>query len=280
MSNRLYNYSSKTGTRVCVTVLCGFVLSSCATPLPPEEDPVMIKLNELEQRLVRIERVMNNDSLIELLSETQSMQMEIRELRGQVETAQHELEGAVTRQRNLYVDLDERLTELESSGVTASDLDQQIAAATGSRTVTTTDTLAGAGDALPVPNGTDDENYNAAFNLLQSGQYAQAAAGFRKFLTAFPDSIYADNAQYWLAETFYVTREFGNALAGFSAVIDQYPESRKIPDAMLKIGYCYSEQSNWKEARTVLTRVREQYPDTAAARLAGDRLNAMDNEGR
>ncbi|MCZ0953296.1 MAG: hypothetical protein OXJ56_11965, partial [Rhodospirillaceae bacterium] len=42
------------------------MLAGCATTTPPEEDPVFLKLTDLEARLIRIERVIDNQSLIEL----------------------------------------------------------------------------------------------------------------------------------------------------------------------------------------------------------------------
>ncbi len=265
---------------VAVLIIGSIILAACTT-VPPEEDPVLIKLNDLDQRLIRIERVMNNDSLVGLLSDSQSMQTEIRELRGQVETLQYELEGAATRQRNLYLDVDERLATLETgSGVTTGATSGSGRSAAGSRVLPATAAGSGRVSELPGPTGTDTETYNAAFELLKSGQYENAATGFKHFLQSFPDSYWADNAQYWLAECYYVTRAFAEALAAFGTVVSSFPDSPKIPDAMLKLGYCQYELKDWGAAREALGRVRDDYPDTTAARLAEQRLGRMDNEGR
>ena len=261
---------------VAVLVIGSIILAACTT-VPPEEDPVLIKLNDLDQRLIRIERVMNNDSLVGLLSESQAMQSEIRELRGQVETLQYELEGAATRQRNLYLDVDQRLATLETgSGVTSG----SGSGASVSRVLPATVAGSGGVSELPPPTGTDTETYNAAFELLKAGQYENAATGFKHFLQSFPDSYWADNAQYWLAESYYVTRAFDDALAAFGIVVSSHPDSPKIPDAMLKMGYCQYELKDWVAARKILGRVGDEYPDTTAARLAAQRLARMGNEGR
>jgi tol-pal system protein YbgF len=88
-----------------------------------------------------------------------------------------------------------------------------------------------------------------------------------------------DNAQYWLAESYYVTDKFGEALTNFAVVIDDYPRSRKVPDALLKVGYASYELGRWEDARTALSRVQREHPDTTAARLAEQRLNRMAEEG-
>ncbi len=265
---------------VAVVVIGSIMLAACMT-VPPDEDPVLIKLNDLDQRLIRIERVMNNDSLVGLLSESQAMQTEIRELRGQVETLQYELGGAATRQRNLYLDVDQRLTTLETgSGVAAGATRGSGRGASVSGALPRTGAGSGGVSKLPAPTGTDTESYNAAFDLLKAGQYENAATGFKQFLQTFPGSYWADNAQYWLAESYYVTRAFDDALAAFGTVVSRYPDSPKIPDAMLKMGYCQYELKDWDAARQVLGRVGDEYPDTTAARLAEQRLGRMDNEGR
>ncbi len=60
---------------------------------------------------------------------------------------------------------------------------------------------------------------------------------FQQFLQSYPQSSLADNAQYWLGESYYVTRDFQNAAAAFQTVLDRWPDSRKAPDALLKLGY-------------------------------------------
>ena len=76
-----------------------------------------------------------------------------------------------------------------------------------------------------------------------------------------------------------MTQKFDAALAEFGVVISRFPQSRKLPDALLKMGYCSYELKDWAAAREALTRVQEDYSDTTAARLAGQRLARMDEEG-
>jgi tol-pal system protein YbgF len=236
-------------------------LAGCVTT-PPEQDPVVQKLSELDGRLLRLERVLSNQSLLDLSQRLEAAQAEARTLRGQIEELQFRNQGAGEQQRELYDDLSKRLQALETSNSQAQV--QQAAAGSG----------------LPVPGGDDRANYQAAFDLLRDGKYTEATEGFKLLLTRFPASSMADNAQYWLGESYYVTRDFASALKAFRAVVDKYPDSRKLPDALLKIGYCDYELQNWKSARTALGQVVQQFPDTTAARLAQQRLVKMDGEGR
>ena len=110
---------------------------------------------------------------------------------------------------------------------------------------------------------------------MQARKYEEAGKAFTEFLTGFPQSPLADNAQYWLAETYYVRGHYQAALPQFQKVIDVYPQSAKLPDALLKIGYCQDELGNKAEARAALQQVSRKYPDTTAARLATQRLERL-----
>ena len=88
------------------------------------------------------------------------------------------------------------------------------------------------------------------------------------------------NAQYWLGETYYVTKDFETALGNFQTVVTDYGTTRKVPDAWLKIGYCNYELQRWDAARTALNTVVTRYGDSTAAKLAEQRLEQMRKEGR
>jgi tol-pal system protein YbgF len=238
------------------------LLAGCATT-PPEADPTVQKLNELDGRLLRIERVLANQSLLDLSQRIEASQNEVRTLRGQLEELQHAAAKNQDQQRDMYGDLDRRLASLEG-GAGAANAGAAPTNASG----------------LPVPQGDDRANYQAAFELLKDGKYPEAAAAFKQFLTTFPTSQLSDNAQYWLGEAHYVSKQYPDALRDFRTVVEKYPDSRKIPDALLKIGYCNYELKNFPEARSALDQVVKQYADTTAARLASQRLAKMNTEGR
>jgi len=246
-------------------VLPTLVFGGCALT-PAVEDPVLIKLTELERRLESIERVVKNQSLVNLTQQVAYLERRGDELQGRVEELEHSTESTAERQRQLYVDIDTRIQELE----------------TAIRDRNAVNVMDGGNlppGQLPMPGGSDRDNYNAAFELLKEQRYVPAASAFEQFLVTFPDSELADNAQYWLAESHYVTQQFEQALGEFEVVISRFNLSRKVPDALLKMGYCNYELERWDSARAALTRVQTDYSETTAARLAGQRLQRMDEEG-
>jgi len=250
-------------------------LAGC-TSLTPSEDPVYLKLTDLEARLIRVERVVENESLIQLAGEVEQLRTETQSLRGDIETMQFEARNAAEGQRNLYVDLDSRIQNLESGQAQIGE--QARAAAVASARAAEAARAAAEPPPVIQPLGNDQDNYNAAFELIQARRYQEAATAFKDFLQYFPGSPLSDNAQYWLAETFYVQRQFTEALPEFQKVVDAYPQSAKIPDALLKVGYCNYELKAFDAARAALQRVSREFPDTTAARLAAQRLERLAEE--
>jgi tol-pal system protein YbgF len=243
-------------------------MAGCAST-PPEEDPVQIKLKDLDTRLEHIERVVTNQSLLDLANQGDALRNDLRGLRNDVDLLTNNLEASRKQQRDLYADLDRRMKSLESRGA-------------GGAGATAAAGDAGSGAAAGTDSssaGSDDKSaYQAAFNLLKDSQYDRAIAAFQKFLIVFSGSPLADNAQYWLGEAYYVNKSFPEAQTAFQRVVDKYPQSRKRPDALLKIGYCQYESKQWDLAKGTLSQVATQFPDAPAGHLAQQRLDKMATE--
>ncbi|MDE0157916.1 MAG: tol-pal system protein YbgF [Gammaproteobacteria bacterium] len=114
--------------------------------------------------------------------------------------------------------------------------------------------------------------YRHAFNLLKQSLYDPAIKAFREFLMRYPGTEYAGNAQFWLAEAYYVNSRFGQALVEYGTLVQRYPESPKLAQATLKAAFCQHELGQVEAARRQLDEIIQQYPGTTAASLAQDRL--------
>jgi tol-pal system protein YbgF len=242
---------------VVAAVLVTGLVSACA--VAPEDDPVQIKLNELDGRLQRIERA--NQSVVEMAQKLDATQAEIRSLRGTVEELQNNNEALKRQQRELYSDLDKRLAANAATGA-----------------------VGGVPGGLAPPGGvpgatgsaaTEQAAYSQAFDALKSSNYPAAISGFESFLASYPTSPIAENAQYWLGEAHYAKGEYDKAAAAFRAVGERWPNSRKSPDALLKLGFSQIELKQLSDARVTLADVTRRYPDSDAARLAAERLRKI-----
>ncbi len=112
------------------------------------------------------------------------------------------------------------------------------------------------------------ERYRLALGHVQGQRLAEALAALTGFLNEFPSHPYADNALYWRGEVEYALRHYPEALRDFQRLVREHPRGNKVPDALLKMGLCHLRMGDTDRARAYFRRVRNEYPDSVAARLA------------
>jgi len=243
--------------RFASVLFAASLAAGCATQ--PQVDPVKVRLDDLDARVGRIDRIVSNQSLIQMANRIDAQQEEIRQLHGQIEELQNDNAKLRQEQRNLYADLDQRLTDTAAA-----------ASAAAAKA-----TAAAAANLAPASVGDEQTLYDRALEQLRARDYGAAAESFRSLAAAYPNGQLADNTQYWLGEAYYVTQEYDHAVAAFQRVLANWPSSRKAPDALLKLGYTQLEQGKREVGRATLEQVLAKYPDSDAARLAGDRLASL-----
>ena len=105
--------------RACFGLIAACVLagstSSCAAT-PPDEDPVQIRLKDLDTRLARMERVMANQSLLEVSNQLEALRSDVRAMHNDVDQLSNALESGRKQQRDMYADLDQRLKISKGAG--------------------------------------------------------------------------------------------------------------------------------------------------------------------
>lgn len=252
---------------------------------------------DIEKRVADLERLLQNQGLLDLWEQLHALQSELAKLRGQLEVNNHEIKQLKEKQRKLYNDLDSRLQTLSkqaneiksqgepSLGENSSSQASSIAGTEGeSLTIESVKQPAGTGEAIEsLPESGAAETgrpdpveiqsaYQSAFRLLKQAEYDQAITAFSLFLQEYPNSQYADNARYWMGEAYFVTRRFGQAITEYLTLLDDFPDSRKAPVAMLKIGHSYRELGQSEESKQYYRMLVEKYPDTSAAKDAAREL--------
>ncbi len=246
-----------------------------------------------EQRLQRLERILDNSVLIDMVQRIESLQNEVRQLRGELEEKNNSITSMRERQRKLYRDTDSRLQALESGGGGGGGLDDLESledfdleggddGLTGSVNNEVSLSSQQAPVAVPVPQNNEREeklDYQNAYDLLILGRNREAIAEFDNFLQSYPNGTYSDNAHYWLGEANYVERRFNEAIDRFNVVIFQFPASRKVPDAKLRKGFALYELQRYGEAREELVQVEREYRGRSIAALARRRIEQMNNAG-
>lgn len=245
--------------------------------------PVSAQRASLAERVAALEQqAANNRGNVDLLNQVSQLKNEVQTLRAQIEELQRENEQLQSGARTQYLDLDGRLNRLEGGAGTPAMGAPSAAAATPS----TAPALPAPAIQEPAPavygtpgllanSAGERAAYEAAFDELKAGRYADSARLFRDFLQAYPGGSYAPNALYWLGESYYVTQNYQLAQDQFEALHARYPTHDKAPGALLKIGLSQYGLQQLDAAEATLARVVAQYPGTDAARTADDRLRAI-----
>lgn len=282
-----------------LVLIAALAAAGCAST-PAGDDPMQVKLNDLDARLTRIERIISNQSLVELAQHLDQVQADVRQLRGRIEELEYKEEAMRKQQRDLYNDLDKRVSALgggssrlgssgaASSGGSSSSGGGASGGGSGSEGSSSGSgagaaSAGGAGSGASGSAGGSDSGagagsseeqtvYAQSFDALKAGSYSVAITGFKAFLSSYPSSPLAENAQYWLGEAYYVTHDLDAAAAAFRNVMQKWPNSRKTPDAMLKLGYTQLDEKKVSEGRATLTQVVQKFPNTDAAKLATEKL--------
>jgi tol-pal system protein YbgF len=180
---------------------------------------------------------------------------------------QHDLKVMNDQQKSFYQDLDQRIAQLKNPGnATAS-----------SSTTTTTPSAASSSAANDGAQLKDSSAYQAAFNLLESKDYAKAEKSFLAYVNDFPNGQYVANAHYWLGEIYFSQKNNEKAIVEFNTVIDKFSQSPKVSDAKLKIAIIHQQTGNTAQARTEFLQIKQQHPGSTAAQLANIRLQEINS---
>jgi tol-pal system protein YbgF len=257
-------------------------------------------LSPEEQRLQAVEN--KTVDLSRRLSAMESAQAgtagdDLRQLHGQVEQLQHDVAQLQQGEQQKDADFDARLKRLEAGaqppptadaggapvGGVVSPPGVQVPAAGATAppsamsppaVAVASPPAADASAATAGPSSAADEEaiYLKSFDQLRAGKYDSAIAGFRSMVSKYPQGNYADNAWYWMGESYHVKGQDADALKSYQSLLQGFPASPKVPDALLKIGAIYQTQQKTTEARDSYSRLLKQYPNSSAASQARVRL--------
>ncbi len=214
----------------------------------------------LDERVSKIERVLENQTLEDFANRINSLQKELQKLQGDAEVLNHSIDELKRKQKEMYLDLDRRIRKLETGATSAAPVDPnaqaQAQAAAAQRAA-----------------------YDAAFGLLRDGKYDEAIPQFEEFIKQYPTGDNAANARYWLGEAYFVQRSYDSALAQFQTIVTQGPTTPKYSDALLKLGLTHFEMGTWDKSSQALNEVVTKFPNTSQAQVAAQRLEQLKREG-
>ena len=121
----------------------------------------------------------------------------------------------------------------------------------------------------------EDKAYLFAKQIFDKGNFVKARTLFNDFLNKYPKSNKADNAQFWISESFYREKWFEKAILEYQRVIEKYPKGNKTKSAILKQGLSFSNIGDNANARIVLKDLIKKYPKSNEAGIARKKLKEL-----
>jgi TolA-binding protein len=207
---------------------------------------------------------------------------------GAVSTRMESLGGEVGRLTARLDDLAQRLDEL---GRRVAALDRRLAEA--GRAGTAGPAPGGGGSPAIEPRATGtvspEQAYQAAYLDFTRGNFPLAVTGFKEFVRRFPRAPQADQAQYWVGESYFsmarasaargesdkATRELEQAVQEFRRVVLDYPRGSRVPGAIYKEALALIELKQTRLAESRLQYLLDNFPQSEEAALARERLAAL-----
>ncbi len=224
--------------------------------------------NELEQIARRIDTKAEDKKLNALFTDLEKLRNQLRgevaELRGQVEIISNQLDAAQQkvdklnndlanaqrREKDLYADLNQRLSKLEPRNQIIDGVEVEV-------------------------TQTEQKQFDEAAALLKKKDFARASQAFMTFLQRFPGSGYAAQAYYLLGSSYFAESDCKNAIPALQTVVNRYPLTQRAPDAMLNLAICQDDLNDKSAARDTMEALIKKYPESSAAKTARSKLGAL-----
>jgi tol-pal system protein YbgF len=178
------------------------------------------------------------------------LNQQVATLRGQNEDLGNELTTLAKQQKDYYTDLDTRLKKFEPQQETV-------------------DGVQGT-----VQPGEMDA-FNSASTQFRNGDFKQAAASFRSFISKYPQSPYQPTAQYWLGNALYALKDYKGSTATWQNVVSKYPQHPRAPEALMAIANNQIEQGQKAAAKRTLEQIVSQYGSSDVAQAAQSKLSQL-----
>jgi tol-pal system protein YbgF len=248
--------------------------SQSSTPDSTQTVPEIQAPIDIESRLAILERKDSNriEAQQRIQSQLDLLQSEVDDIRGTIELHNHQLEKILQRQRELYLELDNRFNALRAQTDVVENNIANSADNTGAQTGEQTNNT----PLDPTGGVSDGQAYQMAVDLiLKQRDYENAIPAFENFLTNYPASSFTDNAHYWLGQLLFNKQDWEGARNQFLQVVENFLDSTKRADALYKLGMLEKTESNTAQAKTYFEQVIAEYAGTTSARLATQQLNSL-----
>lgn len=122
------------------------------------------------------------------------------------------------------------------------------------------------------PKDSEKTLYETARQAYDNGELDKARQHFQKLIEKHPKSENADNAQFWIGESYYREKWYERAILEYQTVLETYPKGNKVPAAMLKQGLALLQIGEKSSARLILQELVKKYPKASESKVAAKKL--------
>jgi tol-pal system protein YbgF len=223
-------------------------------------------------------------------SDLDQLQGEIRSLSGRVEENEHLIKGTVEKDlgaedtvRSNVAQLSEKVANLEAM---VQQQQQYLGLEAPAPKKEQGEVAPGAIKEGPMPKASpapaqapavskEVDLYDKSLALYRDGKYETAINGFKDFLKTHPKSDRADNAQFWIGESYMALKQYEQAILAYQEVIKKYPKGNKAANATLRQAMAFLEINDKTSAKLLLGKVMKNYPGTNEAKIARKKLDTL-----
>lgn len=131
-----------------------------------------------------------------------------------------------------------------------------------------------ASDLKPDPND-PEMAFAQAYLKYKNSEYGAAINLFRNYLSVFGQYEKADDAAFWIAESFAVQGRFTEALSEYNNVLTKYPNGDRVISARLKKGVTLLRLERRQEGVEALKAVINLYPNSHESEMARSELTRL-----
>ncbi|MDD3806709.1 MAG: tetratricopeptide repeat protein [Candidatus Marinimicrobia bacterium] len=255
-------------------LLCVLFLAGCSGSKSVTDVSAHKKINalykELQQVKSSIDSLTTDPNVPVSRSDLEIVVKEIKKINAQIEALnvrQTNLTEEIKRLKSEDMALQQNLEAIDSLQALILDEIQSLKTKVDNISASPTSTT------LLTPEEYQKE-YVEALSYFQNKQYEKAIQKFSELLKSNQNHELADNAQYWLAESYYMLGNYKKALIEFEKVFT-FTDKGKYDDAQLKLGYCYLKLGQKEKAIEEFQRLVTYYPSSEYFQKAQEMLNQL-----
>ncbi len=119
------------------------------------------------------------------------------------------------------------------------------------------------------------DRYRQAIVLFTRSRFPESRAAFQQIFDSEPTSDLADNALFWIGETYFSAKDYASASRYYRRVVDEFGDQNKAPDALFKLALTFEKTGDLVLARKTLEEVISRYPYSTSSRAAKSELNRI-----